>query len=252
MSEHKSLLVIWKNKSTSLYYHIGTLSFYEEKYHFSYTYNSQSSRSVHEAMKSGYKLHPAFPKIEYSYESETLFESFNQRVPSSSRVGYEEFLSEYGLPLDADRMDVLQATRGVIANDPYSFEQPLRLYGEELISSFYINGMRHFSEIINQWTNLVKEGDKLSLVIDKNENDPFAIKVLAKGVEIGFIPGIYSQAIHSLLARDTKIEMTVKKVRPDYSPQWWVEVSFFAEITMEDIINIEKTATFHVIDRIVA
>lgn len=252
MSEHKSLLVIWKNKYTSLYYHIGTLSFYKNKYHFSYTYGSQSTRSVHEAIKAGYKLHPAFPKIDYSYESENLFETFNQRVPNASRVGYKDFLEDYGLSANADRMDVLQATRGVIANDPYSFEQPLRLYGEKLISSFYINGMRHFSEIADQWTDLVKEGDKLSLLMDNNIQDPYAIKVLVNKVEIGFVPGIYSQALYSLLTRDVKLDITVKKIRPDYSPQWWIEVDFFAEITMEDLQSIEKTSSFDVIDKIVA
>lgn len=253
MNKHKSLLVIWKNKQTKLYYHIGTLSFDGSIYSFQYTNSSQSNRNVHLAINEGYKLHPAFPFVNKIYESERLFETFNQRIPSQSRVGYSEFLESYGLNKNADRMDILQATRGVLANDSYSFEQPLKLHGEDLRASFFINGMRHIFPDTKDWVNYVSEGEQLVVKLDANPIDPYALKVYTKSDKsLGFIPGIYAQALHALVSRGVSIEIKVKKMRPDFASQWWIEVNFHSKISMDDAKNLEETNLYNVIEWVAA
>lgn len=61
-------------------------------------------------------------------------------------------------------MDILRATRGRLASDTYSFEQPLRL-GEDnhLRSSFFIHGMR-YQDLPNEWPSWIKEHSVLNLV----------------------------------------------------------------------------------------
>lgn len=231
----KSLLVVWQNPRTRLYYHIGTLNYDGKKYTFEYTYRSKSDRNVLEAQQNGYHLHPAFPELRKTYQAKALFPAFNRRIPDVSRIGYQQILDEFSLPTDADRMDVLRETRGALAGDPYTFEEPLRLNGDMLSSNFYINGMRHLDHLTENWKNYIQEGDALIAELEEdNPYDQFAVKILTdNGMHLGYIPGIYAQAVHSLLKQNNHLELTVKQLRPHFAPQWWVRVELSAPIELD-------------------
>src|SRR5699024_9502782 len=121
MNTIKSLLVLWKDKNTNLYYHVGTLNYNGEKYTFQYTYNNDSHRKIKDAMRNGYHLHPAFIELKNEYISSSLFYAFYRQIPSSDRVDYISILKDLGLPIEADRMDILRETRGTLSGDAYSF-----------------------------------------------------------------------------------------------------------------------------------
>ena len=235
MDAIKSLLVVWKNKENELYYHIGTLNYDGKSYNFEYTYRSKSTRNVIEAQREGYRLHPAFPELKKTYQSETLFPAFNRRIPDTSRLGYYEILKEFSLPTTADRMDVLRETRGKIAGDPYSFEEPLRLNGDKLSTNFYISGMRHRNHLPENWEDYFSVGDLLFAEIEQdNEYDSYAVKIITdNGTHIGYIPGIYAQAVHSLLNQAVPIELQIRQLRPNFAPQWWMRVELTATIELE-------------------
>ncbi|WP_099159584.1 hypothetical protein [Virgibacillus ndiopensis] len=150
-----------ENIKDGLYYHIGTLNYDGHFYTFEYTFRSESPRTVKEAIHKGYHLHPVFPVLEKTYKSEKLFPAFDRRIPGKSRVGYEKILEEFNLPAYADRMDMLRMTRGMLSQDQYSFEEPLRLNGNQLWSNFYVNGMRHRTELPKNCSELIHEGEPL-------------------------------------------------------------------------------------------
>src|SRR5690625_7911143 len=78
------------------------------------------------------------------YHSKILFPTFECRIPSHDRLDFEDILYDLDLDKDASKMAILQATRGRLANDSYSFEQPLRKEKDEkLHSSFFIYCMRY-------------------------------------------------------------------------------------------------------------
>jgi hypothetical protein len=230
----KSLLVVWKDAISGLYYHIGTLNYNGNFYTFSYTYHGDSPRNVNEAIKKGYKLHPAFPILNGAYQSENLFPAFNRRIPDESRIGYESILAEFNLDKNADRMDLLRETRGALAGDPYSFEEPLRLKGNTLNTNFYINGMRHREHLSKSWYDEISVGDSLFAELEEeNKYDPYASKILTRdGIHLGYIPGIYAQAVHSLLKQNIPINLHIKKIRPKFAPQWWVRVELNAKVEL--------------------
>lgn len=232
----KSLLVVWKNTKDNLYYHVGTLNYDGQKYTFEYTFKSNSPRTVTEAIRRGYRLHPAFPLLQKTYQSEELFPAFDRRIPDNTRIGFENILDEFGLPATADRMDILRETRGMLSQDPYSFEEPLRLNGEELRSNFYVNGIRHQGHISENWYDYVREGDSLIPELEEdNKFDSYAVKVMtSSGVHIGYIPGIYAQAVHSLLKQRISVELTVQQLCPQFASQWWVRVRLEATIELEN------------------
>lgn len=229
----KSLLVIWRDKISTLYFHVGTLTYDGHVYRFEYTHHCKANRKVHDAIDHGYRLHPAFVELEKKYESKSLFPAFDRRVPSDDRVDYAEILKDLNLPPNANRMDLLRETRGIISSDPHFFEEPLVLDENNRLSNhFYVNGMRHRDDLPKDWDSLVRKGDRLKLEPEKNNiYDPYAIKLKTEdGLWLGYIPGVHAQAITALIERDIKVILTVDETRPAYAPQWWVRVSLEASL----------------------
>lgn len=233
----KSLLVVWKDKKSLLYYHVGTLNYDGEKYVFNYTIQSQSHRKVKEAIRNGYRPHPAFPDLYKEYISPYLFPAFDRRIPSSDRVDYDEILKALNLPENADRMDILRVTRGMLSGDAYSFEEPLRLNQNNIIeTNFYISGMRH-QGLGENWKSKVNVGDDLIAIPEpENDKDPYAVRIeTGNGVKLGYIPGIYAQAVSALLRNNCKLKLTIKNIRPSFAPQWWVHVSLIGELSIRQL-----------------
>lgn len=231
MSNVEILLVVWQDEISRSYYHIGTLSYYNGVYKFSYT-SMDGKKGLGEAFRSGYMIHPAFPDTTKAYYSETLFSAFDRRIPSSDRKDYREILTDLGLGKYASKMDILSATRGRLASDTYSFEQPLSLDDKNnLRSSFFIHGMRH-QELPDDWSTWVREKSTFDLVQEPdNEFDSFAIAVYAKnGKRIGYIPTFYSNDISSLIKNGLLPTIRVVYVNEKSHPHWWIQVEFECEI----------------------
>lgn len=232
MEEVKSLLVLWKNKANSLYYHIGTLYFNGEEYTFQYTFHHDGHRKVNEARRNGYRLHPAFPLLEATYTSNNLFSAFDRRIPSSDRVDFKEILFSLGLSEQADRMEILRETRGMLAGDSYSFEQPIRLSkNRHLSTSFYINGMRH-RDLPENWALSLQKDKTVNFAVEEdNLEDPYAVKIeTLDGIHLGYVPGVYAEAIKSLIKKNIPLKVIVKDIRTKAEPQWWVSLSIEADL----------------------
>lgn len=226
--EKKSLLLIWRDPDTFLYFHVGTLAYDKQNYLFEYTHYTDSERRVRDAIAHGYTLHPAFPKLEKKYVSKELFPAFSRRIPSKNRVDYHKVLDTFGLPTEADKMDVLRATRGALGNDPYSFSEPLRLVdNQKLLTHFYISGMRHV-DLNKNWHESLSPGDELILEVDEhNKYDKNAVKILSKSQHhLGYVPGIFAKSLCALLDRNVYMKVVVQEINPTYSPRWWVRVDF--------------------------
>jgi len=224
----KSLLLVWRDEKTHLYFHVGTLTYDGSLYTFEYTHHSQAERKVKDAIEHGYTLHPAFMQLTKKYESKELFPAFSRRIPSENRIDYQQVLKNLSLPKDADQMDILRATRGMIGNNPYFFDEPLRLTDDNILSNhFYISGMR-YRGIPKNWHTSIQKGD--NLVLEPHLDNPVdsnAVKILTKDhVWLGFVPGIFAKAIRALLKREVKMHVVIDEINPTHAPQRWIRVSF--------------------------
>lgn len=234
---NKSLLLIWQDEESRLYFHVGTLNYNGSLYQFEYTHQIKADRRVHDAINYGYTLHPAFTNLTKKYESKKLFPAFARRIPSPNRVDYGDVLKALSLPKDADEMDLLRTTRGMMGKNPYSFYEPLRLIdGNVLMNNFYINGMRH-SELANHWYETIEIGEELYLERDlKNPKDPNAVKVLTSDqMQLGYVPGVFAKAVSALLERKVTMSVVVEDMKPTFSPQWWVHVNFKSVLEQTDL-----------------
>lgn len=239
MSKVKTLLVVWQDEVNRTYYNIGTLSYYNDYYEFTYTSTEPGSRKVGDAMERGYMVHPAFPDVHKTYYSKTLFPAFDRRIPSSDRADFEAILTDLDLEENASKMEILQATRGRLASDSYSFEQPLRREQDsKLHSSFFIHGMRH-QKLPDEWASWVTENGLLKLMREPtNPHDSNAVEIYTMGgKKLGYVPGFYSQAITSLIKHGATPIVRVTHLNEKSHPHWWVKVSFESEIPLEQGIE---------------
>lgn len=228
----KSLLLVWRDAKSKLYFHVGTLTYDGFEYIFEYTYQSQAERKVMDAIQYGYNLHPAFPVLNETYKSTKLFSAFARRIPSENRLDYKEVLKRLSLPKDADSMDLLKATRGMIGGNPYFFDEPLRLDKDNILStSFYVSGMR-YQDLSEDWYYNIRQGEVLKLTPDDgNPFDSNAVQILTNDEKrLGYVPGIFSKAIKALLEREVEMKLVVEKINPTYAAQWWVQVCFKSKL----------------------
>jgi len=233
--KYKSLLLIWRDTETSKYFHVGTLTYNGKDYIFEYTYKSNGTRKIKDAIEHGYRLLPVFQDLSKTYKSTKLFSTFYRRIPSSSRVDYKKILSDLNLSNDADQMDILRKTRGMITGDPYFFMEPLKLDENtgQLTAGFYISGMR-YSKLPSDWNKLTKKGDKLIAIHNPVSYDLNAVELWTEDdLFLGYVPAIYSEAIQSLLKRNIHLTFLVNEKRPQFDAGWWVYVNFKASLTIK-------------------
>lgn len=241
MNNVQTLLVVWQDEKSRSYYHIGTLSYYNGLYEFVYT-PKDGKKKLGGALKNGYMIHPAFPDTTKTYRSKRLFPAFDRRIPSSDRKDYVEILANLGLTKNASKMDILRATRGRLASDTYSFEQPLRLDENKVLrSSFFVHGMRH-QNLPSDWSTWIKEHNVLDLVQEpENEHDPYAVAIYTKrGERLGYIPAFYSNAVFSLIDNGLTPIVRVVYANEKSHPHWWIKVEFECNVPLEQELQTEE------------
>lgn len=242
MNKIKTLLVVWQDEISRLYYHIGTLSYYKDYYEFFYTIKKLGQRKLGDALKKGYMVHPAFPEIDKAYRSEKLFPAFDRRIPSPDRQDFKAILTDLGLAKDASKMEILRATRGRLAADTYSFEQPLcREEDGKLRSSFFIHGMRH-ENLPENWFSWISVSSVVKLVQEPtNPYDENAVAIYTNdGKMLGYVPNFYSQAIFSLLEQDMTYTARVAYCNEMSNAHWWVKLDYESEMPIDQSVRSEK------------
>ncbi|MEW9053729.1 MAG: HIRAN domain-containing protein [Neobacillus sp.] len=240
MSKVHTLLVVWQNKQSRLFYHIGTLSHYNNHYEFSYTGIGQ--RKLIDALDNDYMLHPAFPIVDKVYRSSYLFPAFDRRLPSIDRSDFKAILADLGLDENSSKMDLLQQTRGRLASDTYSFEQPLRIEADgKLHSSFFVHGMRH-RDLPTGWSSWIAVNSPVKLSKEPtNPADPHAVGVYTLGgIHLGYVPAFYSKAIFSLLEKEAKPFVRVSYINEKSTPHWWLKVDFECVIPLIQSTTVDE------------
>lgn len=224
------LWLIWQNQETRQRYHVGSLFHSDGKYTFSYELSGQR-RTLNEALKIGYKPHLSFPDIHNTYVSDRLFGPFARRLPDKRRPDFAEILKDYGLPLDYTEMDLLRATGGRLATDPYEFVAPINVIEDYFSFDFYIAGWRYYDG--EKVANKLRIGTKVNFELEpSNQEDEKAIIVLAdnEGQKLGYIPAFYSGFMFDVIRNKEVYEAKIDKVNPHAKPQQKVNISIVGRL----------------------
>ncbi|MFD1362312.1 HIRAN domain-containing protein [Lentibacillus salinarum] len=223
------LWLIWQNTETRQRYHIGNLSSLDGEFTFAYELSGKR-RTLLEAMKNGYRPHLAFRDIHKVYKSNRLFDAFARRLPDKRRPDFKELLQSYGLSNNYTEMDLLRATGGRLATDPYEFVAPIYRYDNHFDFDFYVAGWRYYEG--ENALNALKVGDDVTFELDEmNPKDKKAVVVLTtqSGYKLGYVPAFYSGFMHDVMKNNGTYSAKVESVHPDAKPQQKVNISVVGE-----------------------
>jgi len=201
--ENNKLFLLWQNKETRSWYHVGNLIHENDKYFYKYQ-TDNTKRNVFEALRNGYKLHPTFPDVNQKYESNVLFSAFSRRLPNMDRKDYRPLLKHLGITRESTEFEIMSITGGSINSDNYEFLKPIEHDGTKFKLDFYLRGWRHYNELEDE----INDDDRLSLVIeDDNSYDEDAVAVYKnKETLIGYVPAFYSTFITKMIESERDYE----------------------------------------------
>jgi len=224
------LWLVWQNQETRQRYHIGNLTHVDGEYSFSYE-RSGKRRTLNEAMENGYNPHVSFRDINKNYVSDRLFGPFARRLPDKRRPDFNNILKEYGLTLNDTELDLLRATGGRLATDPYEFVAPITLFEDYFSFDFYIAGWRYYNE--DKIDHQLTVGEGVIFELDPtNKEDNKAVIVLSdnQGRKLGYIPAFYSGFMSDILKNNEVYEAKIDQVNLHAKPQLKVNISVVGKL----------------------
>lgn len=231
------LWLVWQNVETRQRYHVGRLLHEDGIYSFSYE-TKVYRRKLSEAMDNGYRPHLAFPDIDKTYKSRTLFGPFARRLPDTRRPDYQSVLRDLGLSPECTEMDVLRATGGVLATDSYEFVSPIAVENHHFDFDFFVAGWRYYDG--NQMIDQLQVGDSVEFSLDPENNyDHKAVVVMSvNGKKLGFIPAFYSGWMFEIIKKGCDYQARVESIHPQAVPHRKVNISIAGEINQ--YLNIQE------------
>lgn len=193
--------VTWKDPILRKRYKIGELSYTGKEYIFEYYKN------LEEAKKAGFNKLGEFKNFEEKYSNSELFLTFSTRLPNRKRKDFKKFLEENKISEEANDLEILLATRGVLATDTIELFEKIDFEKNEI--ACFLVGTRHY---INENTYL-SENMEIELVLEQdNEYDNFAIYANnSKKEKLGYIPNIFSKDIIFWL-KESNYSVKIKKL----------------------------------------
>lgn len=190
-SAEGSLVVAWQHPATRLIAPVGLLQHGPgERYRFRYL---RSATAV-----EGFTPFLSFPDWERDYVSARLFPLFSQRIMSSRRPDYWEFLRQLHLTDNASPWEQLARSEGRRTGDTVQvFPVPSVEPDGSTTCRFLVHGIRHVTG--GQLPDLTPE-EPLGLSDDpKNPVNPAAVHVIGPGDRpIGYVPDLLLEHLRAM------------------------------------------------------
>jgi hypothetical protein len=202
----RRLLLIWQNPKTRSFVRVGELAhLVDGRYSFRYLATASSDPDFFALDE--------YPFVDRAYVSDSLPAFFANRVMSSGRESYKDYIGWLGLDATpvAPPMEVLARTGGGKATDTFHVvEVPGEGSDEGVWCRFFASGVRHVataSDVLGRLApgmELQLEGDALNAV------NPHALLLTNDGQSVGWVPDWLIQDLHN--TEDVRVH--VEKVNP--------------------------------------
>ncbi|MEM7674999.1 MAG: DNA-binding protein [Myxococcota bacterium] len=213
------LFLAWQDAASRRWYPIGRLSC--EGGIYRYVYVAGFTRAASEA---GLAPPIGFPDIDREYRSDRLFPLFANRVMSSSRSDYGDYLARLNIADGPTApLEILARQRGSRPTDPFEvFLWPLTVTeeGPRFRATFFVHGLRHGPRTAQARAAELLPGDPLLPMPDWcNSFDPHAIalRTVDKHI-IGFVPRYYAADLMRIHAAQITPTFAVERVNPPPAP----------------------------------
>jgi hypothetical protein len=214
------LIVAWQDPDPTvrLISPVGLLEQIDEGYRFRYIRRALALEHFRPIL--------GFPRLNETYESETLFPFFSQRLMTPRRSDYSEYLDHLNLAADAEPMEILARSQGRRHGDRYQLlPEPLVDLDGSTKYSFLVNGVRHALDedpSIEHVLASLTPGDPLALLNDESNNvNPRAILVTADSRDrLGWVPDLLLGYIHEVCQHSHEVVRVVHVNGPDTDPHF--------------------------------
>lgn len=200
------LLVLWQHPSTHAIIPIGRFTRRGTNYSFAYTTAA--------AEIDGFRPLPGLNDLYRRYDSDRLPAVFDQRVMSSERADYADYLGSIGLTT-ATPWEQIVESGGHRAGDTLQFMPLPTVVRGQVCARFLANGVSHIPEASRRLSDrevlvtrdeqeialqALRVGDRIQLEPEfDNPQDPAAVLLTTRGTPVGWVPRALSASVRELL-----------------------------------------------------
>jgi hypothetical protein len=216
----KTLFLAWQDPQSRAWFPVGRLTHDGSKYQFVYTKAAQKAQA-----DCGFQPLRTFPELEATYESDTLFPLFSNRLLSRSRPDYQDFVSWLNVPGHEDDPVVLLArSGGRRATDELEvFPSPEPDSEGQYRIHFFVHGLRHLPPASIEQINRLKPCDPLLLLHDfQNPRDRLALALRTddpQPILVGYCPRYLVDDAFEILRNDPdSVRVAVERINPPPAP----------------------------------
>lgn len=111
------LYLVWYEKEKKILNLIAKITYENNCYRFEYL--NFNTNELQLFSKNG--LYYGFMDINEIYESDKLFPTILNRLPSKKRVDYDKIMKMFNFSEDATDFEILEKTKGINSNDKFRF-----------------------------------------------------------------------------------------------------------------------------------
>jgi hypothetical protein len=216
----KTLFLAWQDKRlTRAWFPIGRLDILNtpRAYRFRYIQGAETARD-----KAGFEPLLDFPAWNQVYQSGELFPLFRNRVISSERRDFRDYLRMLDLPATAEPAEILEVGGGYRATDNFEvFPKLERRPDGSFRCRFFVHGSSHLNSPSIQRIDTLQPGESLYVTIElTNPAAGLAVQIQTSDYHmIGWAPRyLIHDLVHAMVNSPAGYKATVVRVNPSPAP----------------------------------
>ncbi len=198
LDKNKSVYLAWQDPETKSWHVVGLLTGHTDAYTFGYTHGALTSKN--------FIPFSGMEDKNNKYISTELFPLFYNRLLSSNRPEYSNFINWLGLPSNASAISVLGRSGGLRSTDKLEMFNRIEVEADGSFEYvFFAHGLGYLTPTANKRVSRLQQGDELLLCLDcQNSYDEHAVIIRAANPAeiIGYVPRYLSQNITLFLKED--------------------------------------------------
>lgn len=212
-TSRRSLLLVWQSPASRRFIKVGRLDLLAEG-KFAFHYLPGDAADTEPLVLDDY------PELDRVYVSDELPAFFANRVMSSSRSSYPQYLAWLGIDERLETMslpiEVLARTGGSRVTDTFHILDVPVYLEDHFTSRFFVSGISHTEEAEHVLVS-VTNGTALALQLDQdNPGNPRAVLInTSDGRKIGYVPDWLCADVHDLLVGGWELSVVAERVNRD-------------------------------------
>lgn len=217
----RSLFLAWQDKEyTRRWFPVGRLDARGDRSRFAFRYVRGALDAKRE---SGFEPLLDFPDLERTYESNQLFPLFRNRVMTSTRKGFPDYLRMLDLREDEpDPLEILAVDGGFRATDAYEVFPKLEKKADGgFRCRFFLHGWRHVNDHAQTRVQTLQPGERLYVTLElTNPVSRFAVQLQSEDYcMLGWAPRyLVDDLVHAMAHAPGDYEAEVIRVNPVPAP----------------------------------